>query len=188
MLALLKNIVTVHTGVYAKPTITGNAIYLQASMLTASGALHVGIVPNVTIEENDKHLLQEGDVLFVAKGAGNSAVVYSSAFGPAIASSTFLILKPMKTNNGVLLPDYLAWYLNHSTTQAYLKSQAKGSSMLSISKKTLEELEVPVPSLQRQQQVLNIQRLRDREKLLTQRLEALREQLVQNQLLTAVQR
>ncbi|MBD1396751.1 restriction endonuclease subunit S [Pontibacter sp. JH31] len=188
MKVLLKELVAIQTGVYAKTAPSGNATYLQASMFDAFGKLQVGIVPNVVIEGGlSRHLLSESDVLFVAKGANNFAVEYDAVMGQAIASSIFLILKPMKKSVQQVLPAYLAWYLNHPITQTQLKHQARGSSIPSISKKTLEELEIPLPSLERQQQVLRIQQLRNKEKQIIQRLEVLREQQIQSQLLLAVQ-
>lgn len=181
----LKDIAAILTGVYNKPTISGNAIYLQVSMFDQYGRVLPGVKPNITIEGNNKHLLTQGDVLFAAKGSNNFAVEYSPATGPAIASSTFLIIKPMNTNKQGMVPGYMAWYLNHPNTQKLLKSKAIGSSMPSISKKVLEELEIPVPSLERQQQILKIQDLRNQQKQITQRLEELREQTIQHQLLVA---
>lgn len=184
----IKDTATVHSGIYAKPNISGDAIYLQVGLFDSLGRLYSGITPNVTIESGtSKHLLAPGDVLFAAKGTNNFALEYNPAIGRAIASSTFLILKTMKNNKQVLLPGYLAWYLNHPNSQAYLKAFAKGSSIPSISKKTLEEMEIQLPSLDIQQQILNVQRLRNKEKVIAQKLEALREQLIQHQLIIAAQ-
>ncbi|GEO04473.1 hypothetical protein AAE02nite_21370 [Adhaeribacter aerolatus] len=181
----VKDVVSVHSGLYAKPNISGNAIYLQANMFNDFGDLYEGITPNVTIDTSVyKHLLIEGDVIFAAKGVYNFAIKYNSDIGPAVASSTFLVLRPNRQN---LLPQYLVWFLNHPISQDYLKSQAKGSSILSISKKILEKMIIPVPSLEKQQQILEVHQLRNREKKIMHRLEELREQLIQGQLLKLAQ-
>jgi restriction endonuclease S subunit len=182
-------IATVSTGVYAKPTISGDAVYLQSSMYNEFGEVNPTVEPNVILDKStSRHLLKEGDVLMVAKGAKNLAMVYDSKIGKAIASSTFLILRLMKKESLYYFqtdPAYVAWYLNHPSTQAILKAQAKGSSIQSISKKSLEELEIPIPSLERQRQILKLQELRNRERRITQRLDQLREHLLQYQLLQA---
>ena len=184
----IKDIASVLTGVYAKSALSGDAVYLQASMFNTCGELTFDIKPNVNLDNSTRrHLLEKGDVLLAAKGANNFAAEYNTLWGPAIASSTFIIIKLMKKSEHAVEPAYITWYLNHPATQAYLKNQAKGSSMPSISKQTVGELDIPVPTLERQQQILHLQGLRDNERKIAQRLDMLREQFIQKQLLIAAQ-
>nr|NQU93754.1 hypothetical protein [Bacteroidota bacterium] len=60
------------------------------------------------------------------------------------------------------------------------------TSIASISKAVLSELEISVPSIQKQELILNIYKLRNREKRIKEQLETLREKEIQHQILTAI--
>ena len=64
---------------------------------------------------NPEHLLRRGDLLFVAKGNKNYAIVYDSDY-PAVAISLFFIIRPDATR---LDSGYLAWYINSDFWQKY---------------------------------------------------------------------
>jgi restriction endonuclease S subunit len=85
-----------------------------------------------------------------------------------------------------ILPEFLAWLMNQPVAQAYLKGQAMGSSIASISKGVLEDLEISIPSIQKQQLILNISRLRNKEIELRQQIEMLRDKQIQQQILQAI--
>lgn len=184
----LKEISIINTGIYDKPTISGNVIYLQAGMFEQDGNLREGTGPNIFMDDlNNKHILLQGDVLLNAKGTKNFAVPYDPQIGPAVASSTFMVIRPKSKLSARILPQYLCWYLNLPKTQAYLRCEAQGSYIPSISKGTLQDLTIPLPDLGTQERILRVQGLREKEKKLALQLEALRDQLIQYTLLTKAQ-
>ncbi len=128
-------------------------------------------------------MLKKGDVLFAAKGSKNFAAWYEDDKMPAVASTSFFVIRLIDNN---VLPGYLTWFLNHPDTQTLLKGQAIGSSIASISKAVLSELEVPIPSIQKQELILMIFNLRNRERNLKQQIENLREIEIQNLLINAI--
>jgi restriction endonuclease S subunit len=128
-------------------------------------------------------LLKKGDVLFAAKGSKNFAAWYENDKMPAVASTSFFVIRLIDNN---ILPGYLTWFLNHPDTQTLLKGQARGSSIASISKAVLSELEIPIPSTQKQELILRIFKLRNRERNLKQQIETLREIEIQNLLINAI--
>jgi len=130
-----------------------------------------------------KHLLNPGDILFAAKGSNNFAAVYQNNYPKAVASTSFFVIKLTGEN---ILPDYLAWFINYSKTMELLKSFATGTSINSISKTVLEELEISIPEMQVQQSILKINELRMRQKTLVSKIEELREQLIQQQIYNAL--
>ena len=85
-----------------------------------------------------------------------------------------------------VLPEYLTWYLNSASSQNYLKSQAVGSSIVSISKFVIDELELSIPDLNTQKAILKIAHLRNAEKKLQQQIEFLREKQIQQQIIYAL--
>ncbi len=132
---------------------------------------------------NQKHLLNPGDILFAAKGSNNFAAVYQNNYPKAVASTSFFVIKLTGEN---ILPDYLAWFINYPKTMELLKNFATGTSITSISKTVLEELEISVPEMQVQQSILKINELRMRQKTLLSKIEDLREQLIQQQIFKAL--
>ena len=68
----------------------------------------------------------------------------------------------------------------------YLKTNAIGSSIASISKVVLEHLELNTPDLLTQKRILEVARLRKKEKELKQQIEKLVENRIQQQLINAI--
>jgi len=181
---IIKDIVNIQTGLFAKPGIIGKFIYLQSKHFDEYGQLSASLHPDLLAEGiSEKHLLKDGDVLFAAKGTKNFATVFENHNEPSVASTSFFVLRQ---NDEVLLPQYLAWFLNNQTTQTFLKGKAIGTSIPSISKQVLENLEIAVPSIETQRVILQITNLRNKEKSLKQNIEMLREKQVQQQIINAI--
>jgi restriction endonuclease S subunit len=69
-----------------------------------------------------------------------------------------------------VLPVYLNWFINQSTTQAYLASHARGTSVSMISKRAVEEMEIAVPPLERQNKIVELAELAATEQQLLRKL------------------
>lgn len=184
MKTTLAHIATIQTGVFAKPSQKGEIVYLQAKHFNENGELGETLYPDLNNEGRlDKHLLKNGDVLFAAKGTKNFAAWYESDNLPAVASTSFFVIR---LNEEKILPGYLTWFLNHPNTQLLLKGQARGTSMASISKAVLSDLEIPIPAISKQELILNIYKLRNKEKKLKQQIENLREKQIQQQTINSI--
>lgn len=184
MKTTLKHITSIQTGVFAKPIQKGEIVYLQAKHFDENGELTETLYPDLNIDSKiHKHLLKRGDVLFAAKGTRNFAAWYENEEIPAVASTSFFVIRLHDTN---VLSGYLTWFLNHPSTQALVKGQARGSSIASISKTVLSELEIPIPNIQKQELILKIFKLRNNERNLKQQIENLREREIQHLLMNAI--
>ncbi len=184
MKALIKDITHIQTGLFAKPSGIGELVYLQSKHFDEYGQLHSVLHPDLPAEGiSEKHLLKDGDVLFAAKGTKNFAAVFENHNEPSVASTSFFVIRP--TSNKVL-PKFLAWFLNNHSTQTLLKGQAIGTSIPSISKQVLENLEITIPSIETQLAILQITQLRNREKSLKLKIEMLREKQIQQQIINAI--
>ena len=180
----LKHITSIQTGVFAKPIQKGVIAYLQSKHFDESGELVETLYPDMDLDSKiEKHLLKNGDVLFAAKGSRNFAAWYENDKIPAVASTSFFVMRLFDKN---VLPGYLTWFLNHPDTQSLLKGQARGSSIASISKAVLSELEIPIPSIQKQELIIRIFKLRNSERTLKQKIENLRESKIQQLLINAI--
>jgi len=108
-----------------------------------------------------KALLKEGDVLFMGKGTAPFACKVDGLTGPTVAGGMFYILRP---DTRRVLPDYLAWVLNDKQTlEKLLIASGTGVAMPVIKRKELEQLAIPLPSLEAQQRISELQELNRQE-------------------------
>jgi len=182
----LKQIANIQTGVFAKTVAKGDMVYLQPKYFDELGKLVTELEHDLnSIGISEKHILEQGDVLFAAKGSKNFATHFDlkGMAAAAAASTSFFVIRIFDKN---LLPEYLTWYLNHEKTQQYLKAFARGSAIASISKSVLGDLKLSVPSLEIQNTILRIHSLRIEEKQLKLKIDALREAQIQQQIINVL--
>lgn len=128
-------------------------------------------------KDMSKYQVKEDDVLFLAKGNIQASLIDKESFNNDevyIPMSHFITLRPLKHE---VLSEYLWWILNHKETQSVLNRLARGTMMPFIGRSELENLEIPVPSLQRQRFIVEFVRLREREKELAKKLELERDKV-----------
>ena len=173
----LKDITNILSGVYLRPSPTGNIVYLQASDLQAlplaNTTLRVDFVPKLS-----RYLLQKGDILFAGKGTKYLCRTFNLKI-QAVPSTTLYIVRPDQKQ---VLSEYLCWFLNLPQTETTIKATQVGSSIPMILKSSLEELEVPVPDLATQSHILKIADLQQREQQLLAAI-AEKRALITNQIL-----
>ena len=187
MKSTLREIASIQTGVFAKPIAKGDVVYLQSKHFDEDGLLKHSLHPDLKAEEiSAKHMLRTGDVLFAAKGTKNFAVCFENDNQPAVASTSFFVIRIQENLDATILPGFLVWFLNHPATQKILKAKAIGTSIVSISKTVLEELEVSIPPVKTQKTILQIANLHNKEKKLKRQIETLREQQIQQQIINSI--
>jgi len=182
----LKHISSIQTGVFAKPNIDGDVVYLQAKHFSETGQLNTLLHPDLLSDAvSVKHVLNKGDVIFAAKGTKNFAAVYNLDI-PAVASTSFFVIRIHENYKHKITPEYLAWWINQPFSQTVLKTKATGTSIVSISKAMLEEFEITIPDIHKQELILKINTLRNKETELIKRLDTLKEQQLQQQIINAI--
>ena len=183
----LKHIATIQTGLFAKPIAKGDIVYLQSKHFDENGMLLSTLYPDLLHEGiSDKHLLRNEDVLFAAKGTKNFAAWIESKNQPSVASTSFFVIRLQQDFSNKILPEFLVWIINHPTSQQFLKGKAIGSSIVSISKSVLEELEISIPNIETQKVILKITNLRNSEKNLKQKIDSLRDKQIQQQIFNTI--
>lgn len=161
---LLREIVYVKSGIFAKTDINPDVYYVQATDFDQNRQW-TGVSDPIlrSSYKLKKHYLQKGDILFAAKGKEIFAVVYDGSYQPAVASTTFLVLY---LHHNRVSPEYVAWFLNHPKTQVHLRGVAKGTAIKSINISILEKIEIYIPSYAKQLTILDLFYLQKKEKLL----------------------
>jgi len=114
------------------------------------------------------HQVLPGDILFRSRGQSTTASIVREALPNTIAAAPLMRIRVTATN--LVLPEYLNWYLNQRPAQAYFTNNAKGTMQMMVDKSTLENLEVAVPSLEKQHQIVALADLMDQEQSLMQKL------------------
>jgi restriction endonuclease S subunit len=177
---LLRDLVHIRTGVFAKTNIEGDMTCLQVSDFDDEGK-HKGIW-SLSVSQQDvdpKHILNKGDVIFAAKGSKNFAAMRSSDLPLAVASTSFFVLR---ITNDELLPEFLTWYLNQPEILSSLKAEAKGTGIPSISKTSLGDIEIPILPIDKQKLLLKIHSCRLKQKKIMHKIMSLKDELIQQQI------
>jgi len=122
------------------------------------------------------HLVQRGDLVFRSRGQVTTAAVLLEVPDKAVVAAPLLRIRVSKPDK--VLPGYLNWYISQRDAQIFLTSRAKGSVQKMISKKAIEDLEVVLPSLEKQKAIVELASLSAREQALLHTLADKRKQYV----------
>ena len=87
------------SGIYMKTDSQGEVRYLQVKDVNSENKLdYTQIATVINTGINDKHWLKNGDLLFAAKGGSNYCIQYEGTERSTIASSSFIIIRPVISN------------------------------------------------------------------------------------------
>ncbi len=124
----------------------------------------------------EHHLAQKGDLVFRSRGLVTTAAVLLGDPGNAVVAAPLLRIRITRPDK--VLPEYLNWYISQRDAQVFLTSRAKGTVQKMISKQAIEELEVALPSLEKQRKIVELATLSAREQTLLHALADKREQYI----------
>lgn len=96
--------------------------------------------------------VKKGDVLLTSRGVFRASAIHFSE-KDILASSSVYILRPKISK---ILPDYLAIYLNSELGQKEIYRNLSGVAISIILRRNLEDLPILVPSLEKQQRIIDI--------------------------------
>ena len=195
LLVRLKEIAVVRSGHSFRGSIeealNGNGYVIQTRDQSADGQISWSKLVRADVAgRKEPEWLQEGDVIFAARGIRNLASWVSegdlNALGlPAICSPHYFQIRLDSTEK--LLPEFLAWQLNQSVAQRYFQQSAEGTMQVSIRRSLLEETSITIPPLETQRKVVALSQRAHREEQIYQELIQLRRmemQAIANQVLS----
>ena len=175
------------SGIYAKAGANPDTRYLQASHFDRFGKLDLTVEPVLQSDASlSRHLLQDGDVLFVAKGQENFGVVYTADYGRGVASSSFVVVRVNDPFRPQLLPAYLSWFLTNTPEIAQTHRKQLSTTVPSISLGALKQLVIAIPPVEQQQRILDLNALSLRETALYEELTALKRKVIKQRLFNAI--
>lgn len=159
-------------------TANGTTYTIQMRDVSISGGVTWSSVAKTSLQgRKAPDWLNDGDILFLARGTRNFAVCLANVPGPTVCSQCFFLIRVEKAN--ILLPEFLAWQMNQLPAQRYFASNAEGSDQTSIRRGVLECLPIVIPSLEQQQHMLSVEQAARSEKASLEALIHNREQQVQ---------
>ena len=169
---LLRKIATIQSGYISRkriePQEDGSHFLLQARDVDAYH--HTYQTDNLIRFNPDMSrsdwILKEGDILFMARGGRNFSVLMQEIPAALLAAAYFFIIRT--SSNEVLLP-YLCWYLNQSPAEYYFRRYSgRGVHMPVVRRTVLEGIDIPLPPLEVQKRIVELDVfMRQEEGLLT---------------------
>lgn len=143
---------------------------LRISDLTQSGQIELEspslIDPSII---KDQFRVREDDILVASRGVRMTAAIVPPDLRAFVGGQLFTVrIRTSHLNH--IDPKYLHWFLNLSSTQDLLLSQTKGSYIKNLSISNFKELEVPLPPLSRQNQIVRLAQLAHREQALLEQI------------------
>jgi len=127
-----------------------------------------------TVKEH--HLVQRGDLVFRSRGHVTTTAVLLEDPGKVVVAAPLFRIRVTKPSR--VLPEYLNWYISQRDAQIFFTSRAKGTVQKMISKQAIEDLEVTLPSLEKQKNIVELATLSAREQTLLHALADKREQYI----------
>jgi hypothetical protein len=161
-----------------EPDPKGVCQIIQIRDLDEEGGLRTEGLCRITPDgpNHSRYQVNQGDVLFLSRGNRNVATLVGAKLHNTIAAGYFFILK---LDNTIILPEYLAWYINSPPAQQFIQTVARrGTYMAVVPKSALEDLEVDIPSLRTQEAIVALEKLSAKERSLLQKLEQRRSELI----------
>ena len=142
-----------------QPDKFGDVNVVQVRDTEASGELFQhNFVKTTLTTKKEPDWLQEGDILFVAKGAKHYSVLVNNIPANTVCSPHFFLVRVNPEYRDNILPQFISWQLNQKPAQRYFKASAEGSNYRSIRRQILEEAPMKVPGLQKQKSITEMQR------------------------------
>lgn len=172
-IAIIRTGYTFRTGL-DESTQVNTVRVIQPKDIIDTGAFNSAKIDSGMIANLDKHLLVPGDVIIANKGTKFATFLYNENDIQTLASSSFFVITPTVEK---ILPRYLQWYLEQETTKNYLSTRKTGTTIPTINKPIIENLLIPLPQLQQQQQVVELINEIDKESILLNKLLAKRAEL-----------
>lgn len=156
------------------PVLGGDVRILQIKDIELDWQWDPDVLPAISWEQNAlPPLLEHGQIVVAARGNRNTAAVYRGDI-PVVATNQFLVVT-LKKKESDFVPEYLGWVLNQPMIQ--LQFQRSGSNIQLITKAALTQVSVPVPAIETQHQIGQLQRIWHHEDDLIKKLQNNRRQL-----------
>jgi hypothetical protein len=172
----LSDAATILSGVNPEPASDGGCRFVQIRNLGAEDEdLFVGRRPTA----GRATPIQRSDILLAARGERASAIMAKeSLLGAYVALDIYLI----RPDQARLDPEYLVAFLMRPLTGALLRKSTAGASLPRIPKDAIADLQIPLPTIERQKAIGGVASCIHRRRELASRLIAVEVMLAETSL------
>lgn len=164
-----------------EPDPSGAVAVIQMKDLGEDTLVGLTSLDRVAMDIRPSQQVLEGDIIIRSRGDRSTCAMVGADPGNAVVAAPLLRLR---VTDGRVLPSYLNWYINQPLAQAHLAKHAEGSYVKMISKTALESLEVDMPPLERQRDIVELADLSARQRILSDGIENLRSRLLSDIMMT----
>jgi restriction endonuclease S subunit len=132
------------------------------------------LVP-LRLDRPPSNLLQQGEVLFLARGLRQYAAVVKEPLENTIAAGYFFILRVISDK---VRPEYLAWCINQPEFQEALRPLVRGTNIPLVSKADFQDLQIQLPPIAVQDKIVKLNDLLEQENRVLKDLQEKRATLI----------
>lgn len=157
------------------PDSYGNAYLLTPKDMSLGGCLQLEDATKINLTNPEKHFVQNKEVLMTARGRFTAAVFNETHENNFIASSG---LHRINVTSAGILPEYVALFLNSKEGQKTIETRMETMTVPAITISQLKEISIPLISLDKQQQLINLTTSFSNWKVLRQRQEDIQSTLI----------
>ncbi|MFA2970434.1 restriction endonuclease subunit S [Acinetobacter pittii] len=174
----LKNIAEIYTGFTQRPPEKSvNTFDVKAIQIKDLTKDQVIISENQWSElewayDSIPQYLKYNSIIVVARGEPKAYVFKGTEADQVVVSNQFIVVNLQSAD---LKPEFLAWYFNHSQAmRSYFEMNSRGSLLTMLSISILKEASIVIPSLNKQEEILQFTQDANKEALVFQQLLAVR--------------
>ncbi len=147
----------------------GNSFVFQAKDVRQANPFYdITVLTKITQNlSSDSNNLKKNDIIQVARGMKTGSfrsTVFVSEEENIIASSSVHIIRLTAKD---VLPEYVSYYLNSKLGQDCLSKIISGSYIGAVPRKELENINIPIPSINYQQAIIDLfKNMREQQKII----------------------
>jgi hypothetical protein len=136
-----------------KNAASGNTAIIQMKDASEEGVLQTVAFARTQIDNFPAHyLLCPGDLIFRSRGLNTTTILIEQTMEQTICIAPLMFIRVLP--NQLVLPAYLHWFINLATTQQKMNAYARGTTIRMISAESMEGLELVLPTLAKQHEIV----------------------------------
>lgn len=155
----------------------GGVAVIQMKDLRDDNTVDCGALVMIGMDDVKRHhLARRGDLIFRTRGLLTTSAILLDDPGQAVVAAPLLRIRVIEPQ--AVLPEYLNWYIGQRDAQIFLAGRARGTAQRMIGKQAIEELEVALPTREKQKAIVELASLVAREQTLLHSVAERREQYI----------
>lgn len=119
-------------------------------------------IDTIQIKQKNIDLIQANDIIIRLREPFNSIIIEDN-IDNCIISSLMACIRIKEEFYNICLPHFIAIYLNNNKVQKFLKRESRGTGIISIGTLDIAEIEIELPSIDKQKEIIEINSLFERD-------------------------